>query len=1170
MTCNPKRRAGHPFRLPVLPSVPKLLALVLAGVLPCLPHASWAAAPDNVAAQQELPSPITPSILVPPVRTGPPALTKPIDRPQQYDPQITVDKQQLAYRMESLRLGIVDLIESFGDRYPRGAEFLERWEELSAAVAAGQPDVETRFAALRRDAMLDNPLLDVDELLVLRRKKGQLGLPTNHQCNSTLKQKGYDNELAIYGLRQPRRQPKTVFRPQDGSFVGEMDLDFDARRLLFTMPVDGNWQIHEIGLDGRGWRQVSRAAGEADHFDACYLPDGRIAFASTASFTGVPCWHGRERACSLYAMDADGGNVRQLCYDQDLDLHPAVLDNGQLIFSRWDYTGLLHAYVRPLMVMNPDGTGQRAVYGSNSYYPNSLFFPKQVPGQPNRIAAILAGYHGRNRMGELVVLDVSRGWSDADGLVYRFGYRGELAVPVAIDRLTLEARYQFLHPYPLSDKVIVAAMQTGPNQSWGIYLVDAFDNITPLLKHPEYDFFEPLLIRPRLRPPMIPDRIDPGQDEAVVVVHDVYQGAGLKGVPRGVVQQLRIAAYHYGYPGMAGPDKIGRAGPWEVMRILGTVPVYADGSAKFRVPANTPITLQTLDGRGRAVQLMRSWYTAMPGETTSCIGCHESPHETPKVRRDLAMSEKTSEIRPWYGPPRGFDFTREVQPVLDRHCVGCHDGRPVAGDRPMPDLRDRDSVGDYAGLPLSKLGATRLDPALLESDPQRFPTCAGMPVPYGQLRTLYSPAYESLIPYIRRVNVEDDANLLRPGEYHANTSELIQMLEKGHHGVQLDNEAWDRLVTWIDLNGPYYGTWGEVATIPGQADRRRHELAQQFGGPATDPEAIPDQPPRDAPMARVPCLALPGPVRIERLEAVAPMLEDLPPAPSSPAPETRTVMLPGGLPLHLVRIPAGSFVMGDTTGEGDDDEWPASLVRIEREFWIGRHEITNEQFRVFVPKHDSGFFTKRQIEYDGPGIQLDGPRQPAMRVSWDEAIRFCDRLSAATGLRFTLPTESQWEYAARAGTATALHYGGTSADFSEWANLADRSFTCLYEGSAGVVNLQPLPAEMRFDDAAIGTAPVGSYRPNAWGLCDMHGNAAEWTRSVYQPYPYDPADGRNDLAEEAPTQRRVVRGGSFADRPTRCRSSFRLAYPAWQPIHNVGFRVVLEQEPPHLGWKLWD
>jgi formylglycine-generating enzyme required for sulfatase activity len=208
----------------------------------------------------------------------------------------------------------------------------------------------------------------------------------------------------------------------------------------------------------------------------------------------------------------------------------------------------------------------------------------------------------------------------------------------------------------------------------------------------------------------------------------------------------------------------------------------------------------------------------------------------------------------------------------------------------------------------------------------------------------------------------------------------------------------------------------------------------------------------------------------------------------------------------------------------------------------------------------SGFFTKRQIEIDGPGVELDDPRQPAVRVSWEEAMKFCDRLSEVTGARFSLPSEAQWEYAARAGTTTSLSYGDTGANFTPWANAADRSLACLYSTTSGVINLQPLPSDMRFDDLAIATATIGSYRANAWGLYDIHGNAAEWTRSIYRPYPFDTAEDRNGI--HALTERRVVRGGSFTDRPSRCRSSFRLGYPAWQAVHNVGFRVVAE-EPSH-------
>ncbi len=1076
----------------------------------------------------------------------PAAGAKPARKPAAKVPASRADRPDF----ESVRLAIVDLVETFGDRYPRGPKFLARLERLESA-RLGDRSPQAGLEELREEALLANPLLDFDKLIFLKRKRGQLGLPTNHQCNACLKQRGYDNEIAVLSPVALGGKTTTLFHPPEGFYVGEMDLHFDADRLLFTMPNGRTWQVHEIGVDGTGLRQVSREESDVDNFDACYLPDGRIVYVSTASFTAVPCWHGKERACSIYRMNADGSGVRQLCFDQDLDLHPSVLSNGQVIFSRWDYTGIMHIYLRPLMVMNPDGSLQRAVYGSNSYYPNALYYPRAVPGSPTRLAAILSGYHGPNRMGELVVLDTTRGWHEADGILHRIGHRGEPPVPVIRDNLVGDSWPKFLHPYPLSEKYLLAAAQLGPKSPWGIYLVDAFDNLLPLAVDPKLDLFEPIPWKPTRKPPVIPDRIDPERDDAAVYLHDVYRGPGLAGVPRGSVNRLRLVAYHYGYPGMAGPDKIGRGGPWEVMRILGTVPVYEDGSASFRVPACTPISLQPLDAEGRALAVMRSWYTAMPGEKAACVGCHEQPRDVPLPRLELAATHPPAEIEPWYGPARGFDFEREVQPVLDKYCVSCHDGRPHDDGSPLPDLRAERFAANYQGRPISNLGARRLDPELRKRHDLFPPYKPGHRL-IGDRKSLYTPAYEALIPFIRRVNIEDYVGLLVPGEYHANTSELVQMLEKGHHNVKLDREAWDRLFTWIDLNGPCHGTWGEVAPIPGAADRRRRELARSYGGPKVDPERVPELPRRPAD----PVAPEPVPER-EPLQVTAsgwPFDADEARRRQRAAGTWRkTLELGDGLALRLVRVPAGEFVIG--SADGQPDEYPPARVAVARDFWMSECEITNQQFRRFDPSHFSGMFMKRSFDVNGPGVSMDEPEQPAVRVSWKQATAFCRWLSEKSGLRVALPTEAQWEYACRAGSDEALAHGGLDADFSRHANAADEAIVPLYNVTGGVVVLQDVPADTRFDDGGIATVPVGRYRPNAWGLFDVHGNAAEWTRSRYAPYPYRDDDGRNLPGSEGCM---VVRGGSYYDRPKRCRSAFRLSYPPWQRVHNVGFRVVCE------------
>ncbi len=1076
-----------------------------------------------------------------------------------------------SFNFESLRLAITDLSETFGQRYPKGLYYLTSLDNLEKpskiildSVNHGDNSVKEDVIKLAQDlnklsfdALLSNPLLDFEKLLILKRKRGQLGLPVNHKCNTGIERTSYDNEIAILAPVHTGGSLKKLFRPSGGRFVGEMDLHFDAGKLLFTMPKGKSWQIFEIKTDGSGLRQVSRGLNQEDidNFDGCYLPDGRIVFSSTASYTGVPCWHGKERACNIYIMDDDGGNMRQLCFDQDLDLHPAVLPTGQVIFSRWDYTGPMHIYLRPLMVMNPDGTGQRAVYGSNSYWPNALYYPRGIPGSPNKIVAVIAGYHGVPRMGELGLLDITKGWYHADGVVQRILNRGKPVKTVIRDNLVDKSWPKFLHPYPLSEKFFLVASKLNRKSPWGIYLVDVFDNMLPIHVLPKYDLFEPIpLIRTPL-PLIIPDRVDLKRQDAVVYLHDVYVGPGLAGVPRGTVKKLRIAAYHFGYPGMAGPDKIGCGGPWEVMRIIGTVPVYEDGSAMFSVPANTPLTVQPLDEQGKAVQLMRSWFTAMPGETVSCVGCHEQPKQIPITHNRLAARRPPVSIEPWYGQPRGLDFEREVQPVLDKYCISCHNGQERPDNKNIADLRSERHIKNYKGRELTRLGANRLHPVVRDA--------------LGGTKVLYTPAYEALIPYIRRVNIEDHVGLLNPGEYHADTSELIQLLSKGHYNVCIDNEAWERLITWIDLNGPCHGTWSEVAPIPDRADQRRRELNQLFGGPKDNPEWIP----QIHRLSIEPITPEPIPETKAVYTVQRPDLQSNMPLRRAAGTINKTIELDNGVTMKLVRIPAGNFFMGDLNGESD--EHPIVQVSINRDFWMGICEVTNEQYHLFDPAHNSGYFTKRFQGPDGPGLSLTAPNQPVVRVSWEQAFTFCGWLSKKTGLKFTLPTEAQWEYACRAGSKQPLSYGDKDTNSSPWANVADISLSVRPDPTGGLesnivahfgkgifesaVFGGNVLCDLRFDDGTVATADAGSYQPNHWGLYDMHGNACEWTRTTYKSYPYNPDDGRDNPTE---TGKKVVRGGSWCDRPTRCRSAFRLSYPTWQRVHNVGFRVICRTNTP--------
>lgn len=1013
---------------------------------------------------------------------------------------------------ESLRAAIVDLTKTFGGRYPGGDGYLKRLDALGP-----NPDPQA-LAALRREALLANPLLDFGKLLLIRRSADspRLGLPQNWQGNCSLPRSGFNDSVAMLADVRSGGVPARVFKPDAPLMVADMDLHFDGKRILFSMiGSQKRWQVWECGTDGSGLRQVTPGTEpDVDNFDPCYLPNGRIIFASTRVFQGVPCVGGGSNVANLFLMNPDGSGIRQLCFDQDHNWCPTVLNDGRVLYTRWEYTDTPHYYTRILMHMNPDGTGQSEFYGSNSYWPNSLFFARPIPGSASKVAAIVSGHHGVPRMGELVILDSAAGRRENDGVVQRIPGRGKEVPAVFVDQLVDHSWPRFLHPWPLGEHHFIVSCQPSADAPWGIHLVDTFDNRVLIAEEPGQALLEPVPLAPRPVPRSIPERVKPEMKEAMVYLTDIYAGSPLSAVPRGTVKSLRVVEPHYAYPRMGGHIEIGVDGPWDVKRIHGTVPVSKDGSAAFVAPANTPLFLQPLDESGAAVQLMRSWFTAMPGEVVGCIGCHEKPG-TASPNQPPLSGRAPDVIKPWNGPPRGFSFARDVQPVLDRHCVSCHDGGEV-----KPSLLSEDAIAANGGKGRNPGGGK------------------------------FSSAYLGLHPFVRRPGPESDHHQLNPLEYHVNTSELVQMLRKGHHGVKLEPGAWDRLITWIDLNVPDHGTWGENKPIPGNGHQRRMESRKLHANLDVDPETIQPaprvsplpKPPPPKPLPAVPQLAgwpFDGAAAKRMQQEAAKAAGDVP---------VRSLDLGDGVRMDLAWIPAGAFVMG--SADGDADEAPATVVRLAKPFLLGTREVTNRQFARFRPSHDSGYVSQFNKDHVNRGVPVNLPDQPVLRISWNDAMDFCRWLSTRTGLAVTLPDEAEWEYAARAGTSTGLPWGDVAADFSKQANLADRRLNEL------TIRDSPdwIPSVPEIDDRSVATSPAGRYAPNAWGLHDMHGNAAEWTLSLYEPYPWQ-SGGRNDPAARGD---RVLRGGSYHDRPHRARSAFRLAFPPWQKVHHAGFRIKVE------------
>jgi formylglycine-generating enzyme required for sulfatase activity len=1024
-------------------------------------------------------------------------------RTRLYQISAVLDTIDMAGQVRSMRLAVEDLRETFAAGYPQAGEYLARIAAMdrklasrwTAVLADRSPDLSALVAvreeldAARAAILLDTPLLAFDKLLMVR---GTPGFAANWTGPNRLGQ-----EMVVLSPVRPEGQVTAIHRGP----VSDMDLHWDGDRILFS---DGR-VLQEIKPDGTGLRRVSAEDPPVTHYDGCYLPDGRIVCVSNACEQAVPCTGGGDVG-NLHILDADGTHERRVTFDQDHDWNPVVMNDGRVLYTRWEYEDLPHYFSRMLFRMNPDGSGQMEYYGSNSYWPNSLYWPRPIPGHPTKVVCVVSGHHGVSRVGELVVLDPARGRHEADGAVQRIPGHGQAVEPIILDNLVGNTWPRFAAPWPLAEpgtnrgagKYFLVCVQNDAFSNWDVCLVDVFDNITPLVKG---GYMTPIPLRARPKPPVVPSQLDPRREDGVVYLADVYRGDGLRGYPRGSIKALRVGSYEYRYPGNGDTRASSYEGGWDVKKILGTVPVRDDGSALFRVPANTPIFVQPLDAEGKAQQQMRSWYVAMPGETASCAGCHERQNSGPPIYGTLAARHRPDPIQPWFGPTRGFSFEREVQPVLDRRCAGCHDGRPE-----IADLRAKQLHPNYADA--------------------------------------YSPAYVELQKHVRRVGYESDNHMHAPAEFDADTSPLVQILKKGHHGVRLDRDEWDRLYTWIDLNIPYPANWRESHRPPRDeqvALRAKHQ--KLFAGiedrdeePRPLPPVAKFEPPPAEPAAPAP-LALDGwPFPAAQAQAMQ----------RKAGPASMELDLGNGVKMQFVLVPAGRFVMGDL--QGFPDERAPSVVTIDRPFYLGRLEVTNQQFACFDQKHDSAYIDGRGKDRTTRGTPANLPDQPVVRVSWNEALAFCEWLSQKSGCRCTLPTEAQWEWACRAGTAAQYNFGPYQPGQKNLANVAD----------AGMANWNFGRFEAGYQDGSQFSAPGGRYPGNAWGLADMHGNVAEWCLTRYAPYPYRTADGREDAR---PSGLKVVRGGSWADPLRFATSAFRWRYPAHQPVYNVGFRVLCQPKP---------
>ena len=546
--------------------------------------------------------------------------------------------------------------------------------------------------------------------------------------------------------------------------------------------TSGRSSFHVFAMDADGGDLRQLTDGLEDDFDPCPLPDGDVIFMSSRRGGFCRCDNPFEPipTHTLHRMAPDGTAVRTLSFHETNEWHPSVLNDGRIVYCRWDYVDRSAAHFHGLWVCNPDGTNPAILFGNYTKQISTCFQPRAIPGS-NRIAFI-AGAHHANVGGSLVVFDPTRASLDPQTGQDRFDslevLTPEVCFPEAPDGWPDS---YFASPQPLSENYYLVAFSFDPlpgmgsgvvrDTEMGIYYFDRFGNLELLYREPGIVCCDPILLSPRRPPPVVPSTLDPKLgDEGEFVLTDVRWS--LMPLPEDrpirklrVFQVLPKETTH-----MANRPRIGYANAESARMLLGTVPVEADGSAYFRAPARKPLYFQAVDDQGRAVQGMRSVTYLQPGERRGCVGCHERPGTSPPARQTLAMQRPPSAIAPGPDSTRPFSYPRLVQPVLDRHCVRCHDGTEGAGKSPLA------LSGEAAGA--------------------------------------FTTSYESLKPFVRWYEwggASIRPTVTRPGEMPADMSPLARILDDDTHRgeVKLADADRRRIYTWLDGNAPFYGTYVE-------------------------------------------------------------------------------------------------------------------------------------------------------------------------------------------------------------------------------------------------------------------------------------------------------------------------------------------------------------------------
>jgi cytochrome c553 len=596
----------------------------------------------------------------------------------------------------------------------------------------------------------------------------------------TLNEGGIVSNLYVLAPVSPNGRVRNLTNMEDAS-ISDPCVSFDGRKVLFSMNPAGSdpRNIYEIGIDGTGLRQITSGGG--DDFDPIYLADDRILF--TSNRDGERDEYNSASKEVLYTCNADGSNVRRVSFNLSDDFDPFLLSTGRVAYTRWEHHGTANRF--PLSQVNPDGTSFFLLYGPHD---RNVFH-----GQETRDGRYIGINSTRvnGDAGQVVLMSIASG----DPEQHTDANYANLTPDITLDGPPYPTG-AFKHPNVLPDRdgkrqyvvsyTLPAA--TDDEVDFGLYSFavgrDAGDreemqDLTLLWNDPATDELDAQLVAPRARPPLLPSTVDENLDWGTFVGEDIYARGfdGQERPERGSVSQVMIVEGVPTTEGMGAMEV--SATEFERKRIIGFAPVESDGSFAIRVPADTPISVHTLDELGRSRVFQRTWVYVRPGERrTFCAGCH-APRDgsVPSNQNPLAANITPHDLVVPVAQRQVVNFRDTVAPIIAAKCVSCH--QPTISSAPP------DTIPAPAGLDLR----LDVDPESEEGFPIAYLSLVGEEM-MGQSPFVTVPASRQspLVDVIMGIGASQGLTP-HPGELDST--------------LQLTPAEMTSFFRWIDLGGQY-------------------------------------------------------------------------------------------------------------------------------------------------------------------------------------------------------------------------------------------------------------------------------------------------------------------------------------------------------------------------------